>query len=55
MVFFNTTKRIILTSFFHDWPTQMDSLICSKPSTTEYISAVPNLTPPGFKVASDLP
>ena len=33
----------------------IDSLISTNFSTSEYISEVPNLTPPGFNVASDLP
>ena len=33
----------------------MDSCISLNFSTTLYISAVPNLTPPGLSVVSDLP
>ena len=50
-----TTKRIILTSLSHFCPTTIDSLTCLKFSITEYISAVPSLTPPGLSVASDRP
>ena len=53
--FLRTTNNIILTSLSHFWPITIDSFTSLNLSTTEYISAVPNLAPPGFSVASDLP
>ena len=53
--FFKITNKTILVSLSQDCPTAKLSIISGSFSTAEYNSAVPNLTPPGFKVASDLP